>query len=77
VRGTYSVQLHGSLLEVGRGGDVRVARAAVGERGRRGDGRPPALFIIIINIIEFALDVTANSYTIIYARTAHVIRTQI
>jgi len=30
VRGTHGVQLQGSLLEVGRGGNVRVARAAVG-----------------------------------------------
>jgi hypothetical protein len=39
------------LLGIGRGGKARVARAAVGERGRRGDGRWPARIIIIIIII--------------------------
>jgi len=51
VRYTCNSALHlqlYSLLGVGRGGDVRVAHAAVGERGRRGDGRRPARIIIII-----------------------------
>jgi len=47
--GALHLQPH-SLLRVGRGGDVRVAHAAVGERGRRGDGRRPARIIIIIII---------------------------